>query len=173
LIAGYSTKDFDYEHKIFTPLLRAEYIKFEIKEYSELTWKRLHAAAMEAHEVYVIWCDHIAESIPDNPVDGFAQMLNEVPIPWPAMEGSAINFMTLAQYYLSFAYGLVTSAIGILKRKKASEEEFAKAENYISMAEQVVSQAKSIIWTEKDRFVQCVCACSTAERSLMATSCRQ
>jgi hypothetical protein len=63
---------------------------------------------------YELWCaDYIGHDLAD-PFMGFCEMLRHWPSPWPFLNGSSLNGLTLAQFFLAWAFGSIECACSLL-----------------------------------------------------------
>ena len=84
--------------------------KSMITALSGLTTGGLADAAIELQVDYEVFCaDYRGPYLVDAYI-GFAEMLRQWPMPWPPMEGSALNGLTAAQFFFAWAWEQNTAA---------------------------------------------------------------
>jgi len=104
--------------------------------------------------IYEHWCGEYKGPDLPNPYIGFCTMLEEWPTPWPALEESSVNGLTLVQYFLSYAYDSIESAIAILQEPVVDFESIDLAARRAIWAAMFLTKAKELAATSKKVLVQ-------------------
>lgn len=138
---------------------KADLLKFQVKLYAEMPWRRIETASEEAHLTLHHWMTSTNAALAAELFDTFENLLMDEPIPWPGFEGSEVNRLSLSKYYMCAAYLPIAWAIRLLKGKVVSDEELREAAKFLDFSERAVAKGKSIAWTDKDRFVQTCADC--------------
>lgn len=103
--------DYVVMHDLHARCLR---IRQAIVTVSDVQEDVLRDASTELEADYEVWCsDYKGPDLADS-VEGFGEMLREWHSPWPYIEESSLNGLTIAQFYFSWAYGEINDGIDIL-----------------------------------------------------------
>lgn len=82
--------------------------------FSGMTADALSDAAFELGADYEFWCqDYNGPDLADH-FSGIEAMLREWSFPWPQLEGSSLNELSPAQFYLALAFESVRCSLSIL-----------------------------------------------------------
>lgn len=163
------------------------YMRDQILVLSGMTADRLDDAETEASLMYEHWCaEYKGPELPD-PYMGVCQMLIDWPPPWPyadpepwirasqdwsasrpgaghaplgPVRSSAVNGLTVAQYFLAIAFGHVTASLQMLKPEmtKDGSEVDPKAVDYAAClavwAARFIAHARSLLAAGNNQLIQ-------------------
>jgi hypothetical protein len=135
-------------------LTRCQQIQAEIFLMSGLPKDKLRQAGTEAHLMYEYWCNEYKGPDLPNPYLGFCKMLEDWPTPWPAFEESAVNGLTLVQYFLCYAHDSVEAAISLLQESENDLHSVDLAATQAIWAAMFMTKAKDLAATSNEALVQ-------------------
>jgi hypothetical protein len=135
-------------------LTRCQQMRAESFLLSGLTEEELARAGNEARLIYEHWSSEYKGPDLPNLYIGFCKMLEDWPVPWQAYEESAVNGLTLVQYFLSYAFDASEQAIFLLKERAYDLDSVDLAATQAIWAAMFLTKAKELAVTSGKVLVQ-------------------